>query len=279
MPTNLVLEKDLFEKFLNLGYNKRTKKDYLWALKEFDGVEATLDAVQEVVSGWKGSPQGTVSVKRAAIRALLKYLERNGKIDSFSHLLIFPKGEPRKKRRPLTDDEAHRLWMASEGDLEGRAILSVLISTGMRLGTVPRIKVKHIGMEVFSLLSKGGNEVKFYPNDFMRRHLVRYAESEGLGQEDYIFRNLDGGPAAYNHMWKVFKRMRVEAGLQEIDVRVVSHQYRHTFATALSRAGASQNDIQELLGHKSPISTAGYITANEDGLRALTKEIGNEVYH
>ncbi len=48
-----------------------------------------------------------------------------------------------------------------------------------------------------------------------------------------------------------------------------AHQFRHSLATEMLRQGASLSEIGELLGHRSPDTTAIYAKVDLLALRAL----------
>ncbi len=49
----------------------------------------------------------------------------------------------------------------------------------------------------------------------------------------------------------------------------VAHQFRHSLATEMLRQGASLSEIGELLGHRSPDTTAIYAKVDLVSLRIL----------
>ncbi|MDN5760640.1 MAG: tyrosine-type recombinase/integrase, partial [Tomitella sp.] len=54
---------------------------------------------------------------------------------------------------------------------------------------------------------------------------------------------------------------------------VAVHALRHTYATLLHETGASVLEIQRLLGHTSPATSARYVTVSTAGLHGLTEGI------
>src|SRR6202011_3375395 len=66
---------------------------------------------------------------------------------------------------------------------------------------------------------------------------------------------------------------RLRAALQEvvsavgIPVRIVPHQFRHTYGTEMLRAGVSFAAVMKLLGHKSPHMTMEYVEITQQDLQ------------
>ena len=66
---------------------------------------------------------------------------------------------------------------------------------------------------------------------------------------------------------------RIRAALQDaagaagIKVRIVPHQFRHTYASEMLRAGVSLPAVVKLLGHKSPRMTLQYLEITQQDLQ------------
>jgi integrase len=71
----------------------------------------------------------------------------------------------------------------------------------------------------------------------------------------WAFRRLDGRPGP-NRPSRVSQRCG--DFLREQGIPVSLHQYRHWFGTETWRASRDLRVVQELLGHQSPVTTAGY---------------------
>ena len=68
---------------------------------------------------------------------------------------------------------------------------------------------------------------------------------------------------------KLQKGFREAAKLAGIGEQVTFHSQRHSFATHLFEAGTDSHVIQQLLGHKSPRSTARYLKVRTDFIRKV----------
>jgi site-specific recombinase XerD len=93
---------------------------------------------------------------------------------------------------------------------------------------------------------------------YLRVSLDRFADDE---LEDVIFVGRSNGPISANWVREVAR-----AVAEEINVECSPHVLRHTWATRAHRAGVPATDIQAVLGHVSPATTAIYIHADADSM-------------
>lgn len=84
---------------------------------------------------------------------------------------------------------------------------------------------------------------------------------------DFVFVNLvgasAGSPMRYSNAKQILERVGDRVG-----TRVRPHMFRHTAATRWIRAGVATDVVQLLLGHASSASTAVYVHASDEDLRA-----------
>lgn len=74
-----------------------------------------------------------------------------------------------------------------------------------------------------------------------------------LGVYEYVFPNKKTkGP--YTRFGKVWERLRAKAGLPHLRL----HDLRHQYASMLINSGRSLYDVQQILGHSSPVVTQRY---------------------
>ena len=96
---------------------------------------------------------------------------------------------------------------------------------------------------------------------------------------DLIFHRPDGSP--WGHLADSMDRLFVNAGLNANGTkrrdRITLHSLRHTFASWLAIAGVSLRRIQELLGHKSIVTTERYSHLGANGLRPYYGELAKAV--
>lgn len=100
-----------------------------------------------------------------------------------------------------------------------------------------------------------------------RDHLLERETVPGSAGSDYVFINIlgryAGGPMTYSNAKQIIERVGRTGGF-----RARPHMMRHTAATRWIRAGIPTDVVQKLLGHASQSSTAIYVHAYDEDLRA-----------
>jgi integrase len=101
----------------------------------------------------------------------------------------------------------------------------------------------------------------------------------GVATVDFVFHRSDGSP--WGDVADSMERLFVDAGLNGAGTkrraRITLHSLRHTFASWLAIAGVSLRRIQELLGHKSIVTTERYSHLGSNGLRPCHTELARAV--
>jgi integrase len=165
-----------------------------------------------------------------------------------------------RRERYLTREEAHRLFVVLDREPSMAAIVvRLLLLTGMRRGEVLQLKWEEVdlGRRCLRLCdSKTGARTVPLSSDAaeLLAPLPRLTE--------YVFPGRAGHVRSFERVWR---RLRREAGLE--DVRV--HDLRHSWASFAVSAGVSLALIGSVLGHRSPQTTMRYAHVSpEAGLQA-----------
>ena len=91
---------------------------------------------------------------------------------------------------------------------------------------------------------------------------------------DTVFTGENDQPLTYNAL--KCRRDRLERQYADMP-HVTFHQFRHTFATRMARAGVPERVAQEILGHSSTLMTRYYTTnAPEEMLEAVGRLDGGK---
>ena len=96
---------------------------------------------------------------------------------------------------------------------------------------------------------------------------------------DFIFHRPDGSPwgEVANSMNRLFTDVGLNAeGTRRRD-RITLHSLRHTFASWLAISGVSLRRIQELLGHKSIVTTERYSHLGGNGMQPYYADLAKSV--
>ncbi|MET9084802.1 tyrosine-type recombinase/integrase [Streptomyces sp. NPDC004237] len=109
-----------------------------------------------------------------------------------------------------------------------------------------------------------------------RDHLSEREKVSEAADCDYVLVNLvgkhAGRPMSYSNAKQIIERIGDRCGF-----RARPHMMRHTAATQWIRSGVAPDVVQTLLGHASSASTAVYLHAQDEDLRAAVERVSPEV--
>jgi integrase/recombinase XerD len=173
---------------------------------------------------------------------------------------------PQAQRLPdvLTREQTHRL-LSSVYKLRYRVFFVTLYSTGLRLGEGLALQVGDIDgqrMRIHVRCGKG-NKDRYVPITQpllgMLRRWWKTHENPRL-----LFPNPNGGVARMRkadtamHAGGVQAAMRAAVADCGIRLRITVHSLRHLFSTHMLELGVDLRELQGILGHVSPATTARY---------------------
>ena len=218
----------------------------------------------------KGRAKSSVGRKLSALRALFRYLMREGSIaKNPAELVATPKKE---KRLPfhLNIDQVTALVGAPSGTgelpLRDRAVLETLYSCGIRVSELTSMNVGNLDLAagLARVLGKGGKERIVPVGSCATKALAAYLDERGNPPPDApLILNARGGRLTRRSIGRI-----VDAHMLLIATmrKTSPHTLRHTFATHLLEGGADLRAIQELLGHASLSTTQKYTHVTLDRL-------------
>ena len=154
-----------------------------------------------------------------------------------------------------------------------RAILETMYSAGLRVSELVGLSDGDVDMPQGVLLVRGkGRKERLSPlGSYAVRALQAWlqvrvlAKNEPQGREAPVFTNRFGTRLTTRSVGRMLEKYLRETGL---DQRTSPHTLRHSFATHLLDRGADIRSVQELLGHKSLVTTQIYTHVSTANLRA-----------
>ena len=226
----------------------------------------------------QGLAKTTIARRLASLRSFFKFGMREGWIDSNP---AKPLRNPRKNRTLphfLSSDELDKLLRAPTGTgwqaLRDRAMLETLYSAGLRVSELVGIANGDVdyGAGLVRVRGKGKRERLSPLGSFALRAVVAYVKARDrrfsgrATPESALFVNKIGGRITTRSTARMLEKYLKETGL---DRRTSPHTLRHSFATHLLDRGADIRSVQELLGHKSLMTTQIYTHVSTANLKAV----------
>ncbi|WP_028588683.1 tyrosine-type recombinase/integrase [Desulfocurvus vexinensis] len=218
-------------------------------------------------------PRSAASLHRmkAAVRAFFAWASEAGVVDDNPARSIRMHRLPRKLPVFLTTAEKKRLLKELKGRtdfsaLRDRAMIEVLLGTGIRLGELAALDMDDIDLDAKHLRVRAkGNvpQVKFIKTDLrtlLRRYLAERRRHGHPEMEALFLSNRDGRLCQRQIANRLAHWLR-KAGIEK---ELTPHGLRHTFATHLYGATNDLLVVQRALGHRD-VSTTQIYTHLVDG--------------
>jgi integrase/recombinase XerC len=157
--------------------------------------------------------------------------------------------------------------------LRDRAILETLYSAGLRVSELVGLTDGDLdlGGGIVRVRGKGKKErlspIGSYAAKALKGWLAvrQLSPREKQGREAPVFTNKFGTRLTTRSVARMLEKYLQVTGL---DQRTSPHTLRHSFATHLLDRGADIRSVQELLGHKSLVTTQIYTHVSTANLRA-----------
>jgi integrase/recombinase XerC len=219
-----------------------------------------------------GFAKSSVSRRLASLRSFFRFAQREELCRSNP---AKPLRNPRRERRLphfLTGDEIGQLLMAPpESDVFGvrdRAILETLYAAGLRVSELVGINLSDMELDegLVRIRGKGKKERLAPLGSFAIRAIRRWLTHRtriSRRPDGALFLNKFGRRLTTRSIGRMLEKYLRQTGL---DRRTSPHTLRHSFATHLLNAGADIRSVQELLGHKSLVTTQIYTHVSTAGL-------------
>jgi integrase/recombinase XerC len=234
-----------------------------------------LDQVfsSEAVADSERGPRSAASLHRmkAAVRSFFAWAVEAGVVDDNPARSIRMHRLPRKLPVFLTSAEKKRLLKELKGwtdfsTLRDRAMIEVLLGTGIRLGELAALDMDDIDLDAKHLRVRAkGNvpQVKFIKTDLrtlLRRYLAERRRRGRPEMEALFLSNRDSRLCQRQIANRLAHWLR-KAGIEK---ELTPHGMRHTFATHLYGATNDLLVVQRALGHRD-VSTTQIYTHLVDG--------------
>lgn len=169
----------------------------------------------------------------------------------------------------LTVDETMRLLAAPQSlsppgkyVLRDKAMLELLYATGVRVSELINIRQQSLYLDAgfVRIFGKGSKERLVPVGSSAIGWVTRYQAELRIAlvqrnSDDYLFLNARGIKLSRMALFTMVQKYAVMAGIEK---NISPHTFRHTFATHLLEGGADLRAVQEMLGHRSIVTTQIY---------------------
>lgn len=244
------------------------------------GLEALKAVDRGVIGGFVEQQQdlglsvNTIHVRLRGLYSFLKFLVGRGELSAEvltrKLRMQLPKSLPR-----AIDPQAVRQMLAVIDHVRDRAIVLVLLRTGMRIGELLDTRLQEVDLNEQKIVIMEAQKTRV-------GRVVYFSEDAGaaLGQwlaqrsepSAYLFHGMGRARLGYEAVRCRFKRYLSQAGLSGNGYTL--HSLRHTCASELLNAGMRLECLQQLLGHSCIEMTRRYArltdsTRREEYFRAM----------
>jgi len=154
-------------------------------------------------------------------------------------------------------DRRHKFTMQRSTGLRDRAIIMILLDTGLRASELTGLRIGDVDSKTGKVTVRHGSEGQakgrkgrfVYLGKAARRTLWRYLASREDGEDPDapLFVGRFGYPMGRDALRQLINALGSKAGVKNAH----PHRFRHTFAISYLRAGGDLFTLQRLLGHSS----------------------------
>ena len=226
-------------------------KNYCSGLAGVSIVSVTEAAMQEILDGCERGYQTQIAIKQV-LQGVMSYTQSRGlRVDDPSAMLIAGGDQ---NIRP------HKVFsMRAQAEMKNDPLawsIYFLLYSGMRIEELLRVKIADININeqylIGGIKSKAGKQ-RVIP---IHRFLVPLVKAR-LGQTYLV--EMDGGRLSY----KNYRSQIWDPIMKKYGHDYTPHDTRHTFMTAMHRAGVSDFYIQKIVGHTAKNTAHSVYTHTE----------------
>lgn len=217
----------------------------------------------------RGVSSVTLENQRANLSAFFQWMSIEDLIPKNPMAKIPPIKYHMEVKKEFSPVEIDALRSSCKSEKE-RALVEVLLSTGIRVSELTEMEIYDIDQNTLSVHvrhGKGDKERITYINNVAMKHLLLYLNSR-KENGSRLFYNKNHDPLDPGGVRFILNQLAKRAAV----INVHPHRFRRTFATGLARRGMSLQEIQRLMGHSNINTTMKYICLDESKVQASYKQ-------
>lgn len=283
--TSVAIQDDFNEKIIKQyaacllvdGKSKNTISQYVRTIRHFSGVigKHFTDISQYDIRFYlakemeRGVSDRTRDNTRSKLSALFSWMEAEEILERNPMKAIKPIKYKDEIRKSFSDVEIDALRGACQTNKE-RALVEILLSTGVRVSELAAMNVQDIDQNTLSvhvINGKGAKERMTYTTAVSMKHVASYLK---LRKEngDALFYNKNHERLNSGGIRFILNTVAARASVDNVH----PHRFRRTFATNLSRRGMNIQEIQRLMGHSDINTTMKYISLDDNKVSSSYKQ-------
>jgi integrase/recombinase XerD len=233
-------------------FMKKLGKNNLLEMEKRD-LEAFVEHEQD-----RGLKLSTVGMRLKILKAFIHYLIEQGKLGEEVFPWKLTIKEPEKLPRAMDPDDV-TLLLALDDKIRDRAMILLLLRTGMRIGELLNTRMSDINIKEKKILIYEGEKnyigrVVYFSED--AKVALDAWLKERNQKVEFLFYGPKGKALGYPAARIAFIKYLEKAGLSHKGYTM--HCLRHTYATDLLNAGMPLECLSKLLGHTSLEVTRRY---------------------
>jgi site-specific recombinase XerD len=216
-----------------------------------------------------GLQESSANTHVACIKAFLSFLSRYHGLRKGVWAVEKLK-EAQKQVKILTDDEITSIFGACKR-LKDKAIIAVLISTGVRREELANLKISDVRYDALDIHGKGKRErpVFLWPDaaEILAKYLDYRIKKYG-NKYPNVFITKWGRPYNGGGIYERVKAICEDAGISPDRLDEIStHKFRHTAATRMWENTHDLLAVQTALGHASSKTTERYTHPSDQSIK------------
>ncbi len=232
-------------------------------------------------TAWENSPKSngkrlspvTVNTYVRAIKSFWSWLKKEEVIAANPLAQVPAPRVPKKIPRIFSDSELKAVLKAVNHSPREKAIVELLIDSGVRLSELSNLMVDDVDTTIgrLKVFGKGSKERYTYICPVTALSIYNYLHKvrPDPRTEDRLFLTVDGYPLTAVRLQKLLEVIGRKAGLK---TRLSAHKLRHTYATLCLRNGNNLEYVRITLGHSDIKTTSdAYLAASDFDVASACK--------
>ena len=219
----------------------------------------------------RGISNCTLNGVRSVIVGYFNWLQKEGLLTHNPTINLNPIKDTKKVLLPYTAVDIEKLKEACKTN-RNKAIISILLSTGCRIGEICRLNRTDINFATKEIivLGKGKKERTVFIDDVTSMLLQRY-----LSERNDCYEALFIGKGSKRLTQSGIRKMlHAVANIANVE-NTHPHRFRRTLATNLNHHGMPIQEVAALLGHEKLDTTMKYVYINKSNIKnSYNKYVG-----